>query len=425
MTNKRNDVLIMNTELPKDWKLEKIKSVAELFRGITYSKEVASDKPDNSRLPILRANNINVELNYDNLVYVPKEIIKKEQFIKKNDIIFAMSSGSKHLVGKSAVAKKNFNGSYGAFCALLRANESVNKKYISYIFQGNAYRKLISEIAKGTNINNLKREHILDFEFPLPPLSEQQTIVAKLEEFLSELEKGKEQLHTALDQLKVYRQAVLRYAFEGKLTNKNVKEGELPEGWKWVKVLDISNVVRGGSPRPAGDLKYYGGKIPFLKVADLTRDGSIFLHSFEYTIKEAGLRKTRQIKPETLLLTNSGATLGVPKICMIDATMNDGIAAFLDLDKRSNLYMYYYWTGKTQQLRNVNQGAAQPNLNTDIIKNCEVPYCSFEEQERVVQEIESHLSVADKLEETITASLQQSETLRQSILKKAFEGKLV
>jgi len=52
MTNKRNDVLIMNTELPKDWKLEKIKSVAELFRGITYSKEVASDKPDNSRLPI-------------------------------------------------------------------------------------------------------------------------------------------------------------------------------------------------------------------------------------------------------------------------------------------------------------------------------------------------------------------------------------
>jgi type I restriction enzyme S subunit len=284
---------------------------------------------------------------------------------------------------------------------------------------------LISEIAKGTNINNLKREHILDFEFPLPPLSEQQTIVAKLEEFLSELEKGKEQLHTALDQLKVYRQAVLRYAFEGKLTNKNVKEGELPEGWKWVKVLDISNVVRGGSPRPAGDLKYYGGKIPFLKVADLTRDGSIFLHSFEYTIKEAGLRKTRQIKPETLLLTNSGATLGVPKICMIDATMNDGIAAFLDLDKRSNLYMYYYWTGKTQQLRNVNQGAAQPNLNTDIIKNCEVPYCSFEEQERVVQEIESHLSVADKLEETITASLQQSETLRQSILKKAFEGKLV
>jgi len=415
----------MNTELPKDWKLEKIKSVAELFRGITYSKEVASDKPDNSRLPILRANNINVELNYDNLVYVPKEIIKKEQFIKKNDIIFAMSSGSKHLVGKSAVAKKNFNGSYGAFCALLRANESVNKKYISYIFQGNAYRKLISEIAKGTNINNLKREHILDFEFPLPPLSEQQTIVAKLEEFLSELEKGKEQLHTALDQLKVYRQAVLRYAFEGKLTNKNVKEGELPEGWKWVKVLDISNVVRGGSPRPAGDLKYYGGKIPFLKVADLTRDGSIFLHSFEYTIKEAGLRKTRQIKPETLLLTNSGATLGVPKICMIDATMNDGIAAFLDLDKRSNLYMYYYWTGKTQQLRNVNQGAAQPNLNTDIIKNCEVPYCSFEEQERVVQEIESHLSVADKLEETITASLQQSETLRQSILKKAFEGKLV
>jgi type I restriction enzyme S subunit len=237
----------MNIELPKNWKLEKIKSIAELFRGITYSKEAASDKPDNSRLPILRANNINIELNYDNLVYVPKEIIKKEQFIKKDDIIFAMSSGSKHLVGKSAVAKKNFNGSYGAFCALLRTNDSVNKKYISYVFQGNAYRKLISEIAKGTNINNLKREHILDFDFPLPPLSEQHRIVAKLEELLSELEKGKEQLHTALDQLKVYRQAVLKYAFEGKLTEKWRKTNPYSKDYKISIELEIEKLNRNKS----------------------------------------------------------------------------------------------------------------------------------------------------------------------------------
>jgi type I restriction enzyme S subunit len=70
-------------------------------------------------------------------------------------------------------------------------------------------------------------------------------------------------------------------------------------------------------------------------------------------------------------------------------------------------------------------GAAQPNLNTDIIKNYLVPYCSFEEQQLVVQELESKLTVCDKIEETITQSLQQAETLRQSILKKAFEGKLI
>jgi type I restriction enzyme S subunit len=110
---------------------------------------------------------------------------------------------------------------------------------------------------------------------------------------------------------------------------------------------------------------------------------------------------------------------------MIDATMNDGIAAFLNLDTRSNLYLYYFWLSKTRELRNINMGAAQPNLNTEIIKNYLVPYCSFEFQKAVVAEIESRLSVCDKIGESIEQNLKQSESLRQSILKKAFEGKLV
>jgi type I restriction enzyme S subunit len=105
--------------------------------------------------------------------------------------------------------------------------------------------------------------------------------------------------------------------------------------------------------------------------------------------------------------------------------MNDGIAAFLDLDKRSNLYLYYFWLSKTKELRNINMGAAQPNLNTNILKNYLVPYCSFEEQKLVVEEIEKRFSEADNLEKAIDDSLTKAESLRQSILKQAFEGKLV
>ena len=113
-----------------------------------------------------------------------------------------------------------------------------------------------------------------------------------------------------------------------KIRDSDNVNGELPKGWKWVKVSEVCNVVRGGSPRPAGDPRYYGGYIPFLKVADVTKDENVYLNSFQYTITEAGLHKTRKISPNTLLLSNSGATLGVPKVCMIDETMNDGIAAF-------------------------------------------------------------------------------------------------
>lgn len=198
----------------------------------------------------------------------------------------------------------------------------------------------------------------------------------------------------------------------------------IPQHWRWAKISELCNVVRGGSPRPAGDPKYYDGSIPFLKVRDLTKDNNTYLTTFEYTIKEAGLHKTRKIAPNTLLLSNSGATLGVPKICMIDATMNDGIAAFLDLDKRSNLYLYYFWLSKTRELRNINMGAAQPNLNTDIIKNYLIPLPPLPEQVAIVNKIEELFSELENGKEQLLTAQRQLKIYRQSLLKAAFEGKL-
>ena len=86
---------------------------------------------------------------------------------------------------------------------------------------------------------------------------------------------------------------------------------EIPQGWEWCRIASLADVVRGGSPRPAGSPIFYDGSIPFLKVADLTRESSIYVKSFSSTIKEAGLSKTRLVGAGTLLLTNSGATLTV------------------------------------------------------------------------------------------------------------------
>ncbi|MHB2153450.1 restriction endonuclease subunit S [Calditrichota bacterium GD2] len=158
------------SELPEYWIYIETKVISELLRGISYKKEQSFNFYKEGLKPILRANNItNAKLNFDDLVYIPKSLIKEEQLIRKNDILFAMSSGSKHLVGKSAIAHEDFDGSFGAFCALLRVNNFISSVYISYFFNANKFRKFISEISSGTNINNLKREHILDFSIPLPP----------------------------------------------------------------------------------------------------------------------------------------------------------------------------------------------------------------------------------------------------------------
>ena len=460
----------MSEELPKGWKRVKVSSVGELFRGINYKKDVAFNIPSTGYLPILRAQNINGQLNFEDLVYVPEDLVKDDQIIRKGDIIFAMSSGSKHLVGKSAVAKVDFNGSYGAFCAMLRIKEEVNKQYMAYVFKSNSYRSLISGIAKGTNINNLKREHILDFEFPLPPKSTQLAIVSKIEELFSEIEKGIESLSTAKQQLKKYRQSVLKWAFEGKLTNglnhdlhdlpdehdlsiaaepeteykvegnhgnqANQKnhgsdKGELPEGWKWVKIEDVAII----NPKlPQKDEIDNNLEVQFLPMK-LVEEIINKIHLVETRLfKEVQKGSYTPFIDGDIIFAKVTPCMENGKIAVVENLKNGigyGSSEFHVLrcaKDALNKYLFYFLV--QDRFRNEAQNAMTGAVGLrrvpkQFIENHLIPLPPFAEQNQVVQAIESRLSVADKMEESITESLQQAEALKQSILKKAFEGKLL
>lgn len=422
MTLWQLDMSIQNSKkiLPKNWIKCKIEDVGEIVAGGTPS----------TNEPSLWGDEVSwitpADLSGYKSMFISrgrKSISKKglqnssAKLIPKGSILFS----SRAPIGYVVIASNELATNQG-FKNIVPYS-GINSKYLYYYLMAN--KQIAEENASGTTFKEISAAKFAELPLVLAPSNEQVRISDKLDELLSELEKGKEQLQTSLEQLKVFRQSILKHAFEGKLTNENIKKGEHPKSWSIKLVSDLCDVVRGGSPRPAGDPRYYGGNIPFLKVADLTKDDKVYVSTYEYTIKEAGLKKTRQIKPNTLLLTNSGATLGVPKISKIDATMNDGIAAFLNLDQRSIHYMYYFWRSKTKELRGLNQGAAQPNLNTNIIKNYKVPYCSFEEQQLIVDAIESRFSESEKLEEEILSSILKLDTLRSSILQKAFEGKLV
>jgi type I restriction enzyme S subunit len=409
--------------VPKHWQQYTFQEIGIIINGDRGKNYPSRAHYVKSGVPFISAGNIEgnfIDTNNLNFIKQQKYEALNNGKLEKGDIIYCLRGS----LGKCAISNLD-KGAISSSLCILRLNNNTIGKFVYYYLCSPFGRNEILKHDNGTAQPNLSAKSFSNFLLYCPPILEQHAIVSRIEELFSDLENGKKQLQTSQLLLNVYRQSLLKAAFEGKLTNKNVKDGELPKEWKRIKVSGIAKVVRGGSPRPAGDPRFYNGNIPFLKVRDLTKDKSTYLTTFEYTIKQAGLHKTRQIQPNTLLLSNSGATLGIPKICMIDATLNDGIAAFLNLDKRSNLYLYYFWLSKTEELRNINMGAAQPNLNTNIIKNYLLPWCSFEEQQYIVSELESKLTVCYKIEETINQSLQQAETLRQSILKNAFEGKLV
>ncbi|HEY6325391.1 MAG TPA: hypothetical protein VIW73_02600, partial [Candidatus Cybelea sp.] len=142
----------------KGWTDTTIGEVADLIRGVTYQKEQASSHPAEGVVPLLRATNIAANLILDaDLLYVPQSVVAEKQMLRTGDIVIAASSGSQAVVGKSAFLATAWRGTFGAFCAVLRAH-AVDPRFLAYRVASPDIRQLWSDAASGTNINNLKRD---------------------------------------------------------------------------------------------------------------------------------------------------------------------------------------------------------------------------------------------------------------------------
>ena len=163
-------------------KVAAVRDISEQIRGVTYAKSDASAVPRSGYSPMLRANNIGEhELLLEDLIFVPNTKISPKQRIVPNDIVVAASSGSISVVGKTAQARMGFNGGFGAFCKVLRPGPDVDPHYFGHYFKTSSYRRVVSRLASGANINNLKNEHLDNLLIPLPPLAEQKRIAGILD----------------------------------------------------------------------------------------------------------------------------------------------------------------------------------------------------------------------------------------------------
>ncbi len=390
-------------KLPQGWVECQLGDVFEIITGKTPPKK--NPEYFNGDIPFVKPGDLDKEiyitqteddsLTVEGLKYAPN--------LPKNTVLVSCigNLGKKAILGVVGSCNQQINA--------IIPNGYIENKY-TYFYIDKIVPWLEAN-ASATTVKILNKGKFEQAPFLLPPQNEQRRIVEKIESEFAKIDEGLEHLENAKEQIKQYRQSVLKSAFSNCSS--------------YIKVGELCEVVRGGSPRPAGDEKYYNGHIPFLKVADITKDNNKYLNEYTYTIKEAGLKKTRLVNANTLLLSNSGATLGVPKICTFATTFNDGIAAFLGLSNETLDFHYYYWLSKTKELRCINQGAAQPNLNTDIIKEQLIPNLNKFEQKEIVEEIEKRFAIADEVEKVVEDNIEKAKQLKQSILKKAFEGNLV
>ena len=180
------------------YKNEKLKSHIEVIRGVSYKPTDVRDEVNDSSAVILRSNNIdNGEINLDDLVYVDKSRVSITQIILRGDIIMCGSNGSKSLVGKAAMIDNTPKHmiSFGAFCLCIRCKETINPMYLSTFFQTSIYRDIIEELGSGSNILNIKPEHIYNIEIPIPSIIEQNKFISIAEQ----ADKSKFELRKSID----------------------------------------------------------------------------------------------------------------------------------------------------------------------------------------------------------------------------------
>lgn len=282
---------------------------------------------------------------------------------------------------------------------------------------------------------------------PLPPLAEQKRIVAKIEELFSELEAGEESLRVARRQLGVYRQSLLKQAFEGKLTarwrtqnpahvsapavptvttDKELGTLEpLPSGWVWTHLSDVGELGRGKSKhRPRNDAKLFGGPYPFIQTGEV-KAASKTVKTYTETYSEFGLAQSKLWPKGTLCITIA-ANIAETAFLSFDACFPDSVVGFVPVTGSVDAeFIELFIRAVRSRIEKYAPATAQKNINLTTLENLVVPLCSLPEQQEIVRLLDEQFEVVERNEREIGAALKRSEALRQSILKRAFTGQLV
>lgn len=215
MKERYKKLLIATNELVKSQfiemfgqnKRDKLGRYIEQIRGVSYKPADLRDLADDA-YTLLRANNIgNDSLNSDDVQYVAKEKVSEKQLIRDGDILMCTSSGSLEHVGKTALCTADYCGmTFGAFCKLLRPIGKVSPKFLSIFFRTDEYRRTISDLACGSNINNLRNEHIDDLILPIPTEEQELRII----DLVNHVDKSKFELKLAIESADSLIRALMR-----------------------------------------------------------------------------------------------------------------------------------------------------------------------------------------------------------------------
>jgi len=473
-------------KISKRWARVELKYIAYVQNGFAFKSDYFNH---NEGMPLIRIRDID-KSRTENLYsgdYSEEYIVNNKDILVGMDGDFkaSMWPGTKGLLNQRVCRVNHFSKHY-------------ERNFLFLCLQ--PYLNAINEETSSITVKHLSSRTINEIPLPLPPLPEQRAIVAKIEQLFSELDSGIANLKAAKEKLEIYRQAVLKKAFEGELTkewrekqenlptadeileqvqeerqkyyeskldkwNKSIEKWEasgkqgkkpikpkttknfppfssdeqaqfsnIPDAWGWVKIDKIiehdQNSIKAG---PFGSslkkesyvkngYKIYGQE---QVIAGNWKIGDYYVNENKYNELASCA-----VQPNDVLISLVGT---VGKVLVLPETVKPGIInpRLIKISLSESLYSPYFFKYyfESTYLKSLyatkSHGATMDIINLGIIQELPFPLMAKKEQDQIVQEIETRLSVCDNIQTNIEEGLKKAEALRQSILKKAFEGRLL
>lgn len=423
-------------EVPEHWRELRLKNIADIRVSNVDKKTVEGEEPVRlcNYVDVYYHARITPDIAFMDATATREQIQKFA--LTKGDVLITKDSETPDDIAVPAYVADDLNGVVcGYHLALIRPCASiVDGAFLASALSASGIRAQYYSTATGITRFGLSTGDISGALVPVPPLSEQVAIASFLDRETARIDALIAKKQRLIELLAEKRAALVSQAVtKGLNPDVPIKDsgvewlGEIPAHWELKKFAHVARVVRGASPRPAGDVRYFNGDhIPWVTVADITKDRSKYLYETKSMLTQEGERYSRKIAADTLLLTNSGATLGVPKILKFEGCANDGVIAFLDLIRGASVdYLYFYLLSLTTNFRErTKQGAGQPNLNTDIVRSTWLPFPSSKEQQQIAAWLDAKTEQLETLVETITAGIERLQEHRAAIISVAVTGKI-
>jgi type I restriction enzyme, S subunit len=386
---------------------------------------------------------------------------RARQRLRKGDVLVSMTRPNLNAVAIVPPDLDRAIGSTGFH--VLRANDDVEPHWLYYAVQSSSFVKSMCDLVQGALYPAVRPKDIREYAISRPPLAKQREIVAELEKQFSRLDEAVANLQRVKANLKRYKASVLKAAVEGRLVEaeatrarregRTYETGEqlllrilderrakwsgrgqwkapesptadttLPEGWTWASVDQLGDVGTGATPKRDKAAYWNDGDVPW--VTSSVVNGDYVDEASEFVTKLALAETNLTLYPiGTLLIAmyGEGKTRGKCTELRIPACTNQALAA-LQLDSSIRGYLRHFLELNYEEMRKFASGGVQPNLNLSLVRAVCVPLPPLAEQNRIVAEVDRHLSIIREVEAEVDTNLQRAQALRQSVLQKAFFG---